>query len=593
VKPAEAEGIPAVASFRVRLLVAMMLVVSGAAISTLVFTQRNMAAGARQDFELQFQRDLSAMQTVQAVRHAVIAERSRALARRPRIHAALEDGALDLLYPSARDELADATNMDESAFREPGAYALRARYYRFLDGAGRVIRPPGTKDAGQLDPADESKLAMGSLPDKPQSGYIRRDAGGDGDIVDEVIAMPIISSENDDVIAALVLGFKPAALGGRGTDPGLAGGIWLGGRLDLPTLPDGARAGLEARLGAAIAASDGDHGGFDFKGDGTRYVVSFKRLNPGSLYPPAYEVSALSLAGTIARQRRIAWEFAGAGVLVLAGAYLASHVLSGRLSRPVERLAVDSEENRAQRRRAEAALESTSQELQRSARFSADASHQLKTPVTVLRAGLEELLAGESLRPEAREEVSSLVHQTFRLASVIEDLLLLSRMDAGRLQIQFSRLDLAPLFEGLLDDMGALPDIFELDVDADIPPHLWVMGEKRYATLILQNLLENARKYNHTKGRVRISARAEGEWAVISVGNSGTAIPASAREHIFERFHRGAVGENVPGHGIGLNLSRELARLHGGDLRLAGSDDTWTEFELRLRLADGDGGARA
>jgi signal transduction histidine kinase len=184
-----------------------------------------------------------------------------------------------------------------------------------------------------------------------------------------------------------------------------------------------------------------------------------------------------------------------------------------------------------------------------------------------------------------REEVSALVHQTFRLASVIEDLLLLSRMDAGRLQIQFSRLNLSPVLEALLDDLGALPDIFDLEIDADIPPALWITGEKRYAELILQNLLENARKYNHTRGKVRISALAQDAWAIVVVGNTGPAIPPASQAHIFERFHRGAIGENVPGHGIGLNLARELARLHGGDLRLSRSDEEWTEFELRFKLA--------
>ncbi|HEY5227143.1 MAG TPA: hypothetical protein VIJ19_01315, partial [Opitutaceae bacterium] len=338
------------------------------------------------------------------MRHAVIAERCRILARKPRIHAALEDGALDLLYPSARDEMADATNSDEGAFREPGLYALRARYYRFLDGKGRVIPPPDAKDVGALSAADEAKLSTASLPDKPQTGYIRRDLGSEGQIIDEVIAMPIVSSENGEPIAAIVLGFKPPGLGGA--DAGLTGGIWLDGHLDFPTLPEEAVAPLEGLLATAVASSDGDHGGFEFKAGKVSYLASFKRLNPMSPYPPAFEVSVLSLAESAAQQRRLAWEFAGIGVLVLDFAFLASHILSRRLSAPVERLAVDSQENREHWHRAEAALESTSQELQRSARFSADASHQLKTPVTVLRAGLEELLAGENLKPEAREEVS-------------------------------------------------------------------------------------------------------------------------------------------------------------------------------------------
>jgi len=589
VSAAEDQGGAGMASFRTRLLVAMMLVVSAAAAAMLVLTQRNVDASVRRDFQRDFQDRLAALQTVQDVRHAVIAERSRLLARKARIHAALEDGALDLLYPSARDELADVTTADEGAFREPGAFALRARYYRFLDGKGQVITPADAKDVGELADADASKLATGRLIDQPQTGYIRREAGEDGHVIDEVIAMPIVSSESGEPIAAIVLGFKPPVLGGR--EAGLPSGIWLDGRLDLPTIPDEARAALEPVLAKAVAA-DGDHGAFEFHSAGTSYLVSYKQLNPGSVYAPAFEVAVLSLAESSALQRRLAWEFAGVAALVLAGAYLLSHILSRRLSAPVERLAVDSEENRAHWHRAQAALENTSQELQRSARFSADASHQLKTPVTVLRAGLEELLAGENLKPEAREEVSSLVHQTFRLASVIEDLLLLSRVDAGRLQIQFSRVDLAPLFEALLDDVGALPDVFDLEVEADVPPALWITGEKGYITLILQNLLENARKYNHTHGRIRIGALEEGEWVVVRIGNTGPAIPRASQEHIFERFHRGAVGENVPGHGIGLNLARELALLHGGDLRLSRSDNEWTEFELRFRAAGAAGKAK-
>jgi signal transduction histidine kinase len=224
-------------------------------------------------------------------------------------------------------------------------------------------------------------------------------------------------------------------------------------------------------------------------------------------------------------------------------------------------------------------------ELQRSARFSADASHQLKTPVTVLRAGLDELLARENLAPEFREEISDLIHQTYRLTGVIEDLLLLSRMDAGRLQLDFSPVDLSRLIEAELDDLSAQADTLDITIEPDCPAALQIIGEKRYTTLIVRNLLENARKYNRPGGRIRVAAREEGNWAILTIGNTGSTILPAAQEHIFERFHRGTVGENVPGHGLGLNLARELARLHGGNLRLVGSNDGWTEFEVRFRLA--------
>jgi len=566
-----------VASFRTKLLVAMMLIVTAVAAAGLAFAQRSAASAVRQEFQGEFREMLAASHAAQEVRDAALAERCRALARRPRIHAALEDGAPDLLYPSARDEMADVMGRA----REAAAYSLHALYYRFLDSRGRVMTPPGAGEAGALEAGDEARLSLGSLPEAQQTGYLIRNSGE----VDEVVAMPIVSTESGGVISAIVVGFRaPWAVAGGA---GIRSGAWLDGRLAFPSLGEPERGVLASAMARAIGARGPAEGGLELSAGGDPYLLFYKLLNPGSLFPPAYEVSVYPLGSLLERQRRLLWQFGGAGALLLVGAFFASRLLSDRLSKPVEKLAEDSQENRAHWHRAEAALEMTSRELQRSARFSADASHQLKTPVTVIRSGLEELLAGDNLRPEAREEVAGLVHQTFRLASIIEDLLLLSRMDAGRLQIQFSRLDLAPLLAGLLDDLSAFPDAFGLGVDADLAPALWATGEKRFIALILQNLLENARKYNRSGGRIRIASRGQGEWAVVSVGNTGAPIPPASREHIFERFHRGAVGENVPGHGIGLNLARELARLHGGSLQLSVSEGDWTEFELRLRRSTG------
>lgn len=577
---------PGFGSFRTRLLVAMMVVVTAVTALALFFAQRNVAANAARDLGREFQNELAAFHSIQEIRHAAVAERCRALARRPRIHAALEDGALDLLYPSARDELADVMDgpSDQEPW-EPAAHAFHARFYRFLDGRGAVITPPDFRDAGRLHSAEEAQLTLQAVPDKAQAGYLRREAGGPGETLDEVIAMPIVSTESGQPIAALVLGFKPIALPVRGATLGMISGIWTKNRLYLPAVGEPARAELADRIARELTAPNRAGQSFTIQLAGSPCLLFYLRLNPDSLFAPAYEVCIYPLTESVARQRQLFWQFSGAGVALLLGAFIASHFLSRRLSQPVEKLAVASEENRAQRQRAEAALELTHEELQRSARFSADASHQLKTPVTVLRTGLEELLAGEKLSTEVREEVAGLVHQTFRLTSVIEDLLLLSRMDAGRLQLNLGSVDLIRLIAGWLDDLGTLPDGLDLAVETDFPAELPVEGEDRYTTLILQNLLENARKYNRPGGRIRISARAEGDRVLLAIGNTGAPIPAAAREHIFQRFHRGAMGENLPGHGLGLNLARELARLHGGELRLARSEADWTEFEVRFRPA--------
>ena len=101
--------------------------------------------------------------------------------------------------------------------------------------------------------------------------------------------------------------------------------------------------------------------------------------------------------------------------------------------------------------------------------------------------------------------------------------------------------------------------------------------------------MDNARKYNAPAGRIRLAARLDGGKVILTVGNTGHTIPPSAQAHVFERFHRGAMGENIPGYGLGLNLARELARLHQGDLRLVSSAGGWTEFELTFPSAPADG----
>src|SRR5204863_1115382 len=112
--------------------------------------------------------------------------------------------------------------------------------------------------------------------------------------------------------------------------------------------------------------------------------------------------------------------------------------------------------------------------------------------------------------PEGREEIAALIHQTFRIRSIIEDLLLLSQMDAGRLQIAFSSVDLSHLLEAQMDDLSALPAGVDAAVECDCAD-VHIVGEEQYVTLILQNLLENARKYNRPGGRIRISCREEGD----------------------------------------------------------------------------------
>lgn len=571
--------------FRAKLFVGMMVVVSGLTVAGLYLAQRNNAAEAGRNLQRDFQAELAVLHSVEELRHAALAERCRALAQKPRIHAALEDNALDLLYPSAKDELRDIMQDGLASTGEEQTRALHASFYRFLDGMGALLPAPNQEDVGPLKPEEETQLSLKPLPDRQQIGYLLRMAGTNSEKIDEVVALPITSSETNDVIAALVVGFEPVRIEEKRAGDGIKSGIWVNGWLHLPALPESARVSIDQEMTRALAASENEEKSLRVQLEGAPHLLFYKRLNPGSAFPPAYEVCIYPLQKVLARQSRLRWQILGAGAALLIAGFVASHFISKRLSAPVEKLAVDSEENRARRKRVEAALASTHQELERSTRFSADASHQLKTPVTVLRAGLEGLLGRDNFPPEVYEELSSLHHQTYRLTGVIDDLLLLSRMDAGRLQIEFNPVNLTTLIEEWLEDLNALPDPLELDVKTHVPPALFISGEKRYTSLILQNLLENARKYNRPGGRIHVSARIDDGWTLLTVGNTGPAIPLEMQDQIFERFSRGPNGANVAGHGLGLNLARELVRLHGGELRLVTSSEKWTEFEVRFRGA--------
>jgi signal transduction histidine kinase len=566
-----------VRSFRTRLFTAIMVIVATLTALGFYLAQRRITADAERNLQQTFKTELSSMHELEQLRHATLADRCNALAGKPRIHAAIEDDAIDLLYPSAKDELRDLMEGDEPP-PEQAAQSLHARFYRFLDSTGAVIKPPNASDVGELDAKTEAQLSLNRLPDTQQIGYVQ--SGGD---IQEVIAVPIFSTDTGDLVSALVIGFKPFQLEDKPI--GMQSGIWVGGNLHLPALPPSALSSLNEKITRAATDSESDQNYFRVEVAGAPQLLFYKRLNPGSLFPPAYEICIHPIAPWTAQLHRLRWQIGGAGGLLLLGGFIASHFVALRMSAPLKKLALDSEENRAERERAEAALATTAEELERSTRYSADASHQLKSPVTVLRVGLETLLGREDFRPEVYEQLSGLLHQTHRLTGVIDDLLLLSRMDAGHLRIASAPVNLSQLVDEWLDDLGALPDSPDVKIEKEFPSGLFVAGEKRYTSLIVQNLLENARKYNRPGGRIRVGAQSKGNHVVLSIGNNGRTIPRG--ENIFERFHHSSTPSVVSGHGIGLNLARQLARLHGGELRLVRSENDWTEFEVRFSAANG------
>ncbi len=215
-------------------------------------------------------------------------------------------------------------------------------------------------------------------------------------------------------------------------------------------------------------------------------------------------------------------------------------------------------------------------------RFASDASHQLKTPVTVMRAAIEALLTDAGLRPDQAAVLNDLLDQTRRLSSLTEGLLLLARADAGGIVAQPAEANLIPIIERCIEDAEVLGSNQQIRIERDLPPALYALADPQRTEQILLNLLENAVKYNRQGGVIRVRAGERRDGIFIAVANTGQPIPRERMPWIFDRFARGDRNEARAGHGLGLSIARELAAAQGGDVRLLHSDENLTEFELRL-----------
>src|SRR5206468_7876736 len=208
------------------------------------------------------------------------------------------------------------------------------------------------KDVGELSANAEAQLALKKLPETEQIGYVQEGVDAEDETVDEIVAVPIFSTEKGDVISALVVGFTPFGLTGKGADAGMKSGIWVNGRLHLPSLSTAAQSALGRDVTKAVTNSASAQNNFTVTVNGAPHLLFYKRLNPDSLFPPTYEICVYSLADSMAQLHRLRWRIGGAGALLLLGGFVASHFVASRLAVPVEKLALDSEENRAQRKRA-------------------------------------------------------------------------------------------------------------------------------------------------------------------------------------------------------------------------------------------------
>jgi two-component system, OmpR family, heavy metal sensor histidine kinase CusS len=223
---------------------------------------------------------------------------------------------------------------------------------------------------------------------------------------------------------------------------------------------------------------------------------------------------------------------------------------------------------------------------QQAVHFASEASHQLKTPITVMRIAIEHMMAKADAR--SAQEMSDLLQQTRRLSSMADALLLLARADAGRLCLNIERVDLAPVLNACLEDTELLGEKQKLTIVRKYPPMLLVIADGPRIEQVILNLLENAVKYNRPCGTITVSGSRTEDRVVIRIANTGHPIPPEKAPQIFQRFARGETNEARTGHGLGLCIARELTLAQGGELKLVQSDEQCTVFELALRTTRSD-----
>jgi heavy metal sensor kinase len=215
-------------------------------------------------------------------------------------------------------------------------------------------------------------------------------------------------------------------------------------------------------------------------------------------------------------------------------------------------------------------------------RFSADAAHELKTPLAILQGQLERAIDKCQDSSPMQIELTSILDEVRRLSTISRKLLLLSQADAGRLNVYREPFDLSKTLADLVEDTRMLAP--ELQITGEIHPGMVIHADGGLLRQVLHNLVSNAIKYNIARGWIRISTSISATQVEIVVTNSSPGIPLADQEKIFERFYRvdAAHSRQVEGVGLGLSVSREIARAHGGDITLKAGSDGNVQFYLIL-----------
>lgn len=206
--------------------------------------------------------------------------------------------------------------------------------------------------------------------------------------------------------------------------------------------------------------------------------------------------------------------------------------------------------------------------VQEMRRFSADASHELQTPLTILKGEIEVALLKQRNPSEYQQVLHSSLEEIDRINMLVEGLLLLARADVGALKLDLQPVDLAQICRQLCDHLQPLARQHNIELSHEDLDSVVVDGDELQLQRMLINLIDNGIKYTPPGGQVSVSVERGDHQAVIHVRDSGPGFSPDEAEKIFDRFHRTSQArqQNSKGSGLGLSIARSIALAHGGDI---------------------------
>jgi heavy metal sensor kinase len=224
-------------------------------------------------------------------------------------------------------------------------------------------------------------------------------------------------------------------------------------------------------------------------------------------------------------------------------------------------------------------------------RFSADASHELRTPLTIMRGELETTIQNPEIDPRVRETFGAVLEETVRLSKIVDQLLTMSRLDAGEAFLDLSRCDFSELVRTTVEHMRLLADEKKLDLRVEAAEEVQVEGDQSRLQQVIVNLLDNAIKYTPEGGSISVSVRGGSDKAVLTVTDTGIGISQEGQAHIFERFYRTdkARSRELGGTGLGLSIVKSIGAAHGGRVSVQSTEGRGSTFRFEIpQLADKD-----